>query len=95
MHPQDSSEGQNSSPPRLCNERMQFVVLGFVLDEAPVTDAELERGLILDSDCTSERDDVGNAVNELILAGLLRREGRQLWPTRPARIVGAIGQING
>lgn len=95
MHHEDSSGRECSRPPRLENERMQFVVLGFVLDEAPVTDDELALALILDLDRSGERDDVDNAVTELIVAGLLRREGKQLWPTRPARIVGTLGRDHG
>jgi hypothetical protein len=94
MHHEDSS-GRLISPLLLEDRQTQFVVLGFVADEAPITDGELERALALNLDCFGEVDDYRRAVSDLIASGLVRREGKQLWPTRATRCVAALGVLDG
>jgi hypothetical protein len=94
MHPQDSSARPDPPQQLVHDQQVQLTVLGFVLDEAPVTDPELERALVQDLGSFGELDDYRRAVHDLILSGVLRREGDQLWPTRPCRLIAVIGGIN-
>ena len=94
MHHEDRA-GRRISACLFEDRQTQFVVLGFIADEAPVTEAELKRALALDLGCFGEVDAYHNAVRELIAAGLVRREGQQLWPTRSTRCVAELGGLDG
>jgi hypothetical protein len=90
MHDQDSSERPETST--LDQDRQtEFNVLEFLLGEHPaqITESEvvLFRGWlrIKGAPTFGETDDVERAVGQLVGAGLVRRQGESLIPTRAAR----------
>ncbi len=76
-----------SSPsPRREDEAVQSAVLALVLAMHPdrLTLVELMREMVGDSEDFAERDAVQRAVRDLVGAGLLRRSGELVLPTRAA-----------
>jgi hypothetical protein len=65
---------------------LQRVALTFVLAEHPtrLTQGELARILAADPEDAAQRNAVIHAVGELAAAGLLRRDGNFVSPTRAA-----------
>lgn len=68
------------------HRRDQSVVLAMLIDEHPVRLTFDELVLVLHADLTQESPGIAaqNALVELIGAGLVRREGHLLLPTRAA-----------
>lgn len=74
------------------DRRTERAVLALVLDEHPVRLTLSELALALDrGDDPSSEDMVRSAVAELRGAGLLRRDGAFLSPTRPAIYFDRLG----
>lgn len=61
--------------------QVQEAVLGLVLDQHP---AALTAAEILRDFASGEADNVERAIRDLAAAGLLRREGESVLPTRAA-----------
>lgn len=70
----------------LSDESWRIAVLSHVLLEHPalLTGEELRRELLVDRQDFSQTDAHDRAVRDLIAAGLLRREGDSIIPTRAA-----------
>ncbi len=68
------------------DESWRIAVLSHVLLEHPalLTGEELRRELLVDRQDFSQTDAHDRAVRDLIAAGLLRREGDSIIPTRAA-----------
>lgn len=72
------------SPSEPSDDAIQRAVLGCLLEFHPtrLSQAELLRELSADPDDFSRRDAIDIAVRDLIAAGLLRRDGDSIIPTR-------------
>jgi hypothetical protein len=93
MHHDDS---QVDKPSLADEDQMtETAVLLCVLDLHPaqMTDSELARELIRDSQRLGERDQVDRAVKRLTGVGLLRRQGDAVVATRAAQYVKALELI--
>lgn len=66
--------------------QIESAVLALLLDEHPaaLTDAELALALVGERPEFTEADAIARAVRDLIGAGLLRRHGELIQPTRAA-----------
>lgn len=64
--------------------RTEHAVIGFLLDEHPTRLTFDELLVAFDPKDYAEKDAIGRAVKELIGAGLLRRDGDLVGPTRAA-----------
>lgn len=74
------------------DRRTERAVLALLLDEYPTRLAFQELALALDRcDGFADEDAIDRAVRELTGAGLLRREGAFLAPTRPALYLDGLG----
>ena len=75
-----------STTPAEADAKTERAVLAFVLQLHPtrLTQGELARALAEDPEDFAQRDAVCHAVDELVAAGLLHRDGHFVAPTRAA-----------
>ena len=75
-----------STTPAEADAKTERAVLGFVLSLHPtrLTQGELTRALAEDPEDFAQRDAIVRAVGELVVAGLLHRDGAFVAPTRAA-----------
>jgi hypothetical protein len=75
-----------STTPADADVKTERAVLGFVLSLHPtrLSRGELARALADDPEDFADRDAICRAVDELVAAGLLHRDGQFVAPTRAA-----------
>lgn len=78
--------GLSSASPAAVDAREERMVLGLILELHPdqLTNAELSQALVDADDDFGAKDAVDRALQELVGAGLLRRQVESVLPTRSA-----------